>query len=502
MRRAFLVSLIILAVILGGAYVFVRTSITSDLVRSTLEQQLAARLGQSVRIGSAGVSVFPRATVDLRNVSIGTPEAIRVETIRIATGLRGLLSRQVAEAEIVVAGSHVTLPLPFPLVANPSPSSAPASSSPGNAEFTVASVRVISLRDLVLTGGKQTLNVDVEASLDGDRLEVRELTARAERTRIRATGTVSSLAKLEASLEAVADPLDLDELIAIGSAFAGDPAPGAKRAPVTPMHVAVKLTAPQGQFATYRLQDLASTIDIAPARVTLAPLSLRTFGGRFAGRLDVDSRQATPQLRLTGKLDGLDVAELMKASGSPGGVTGKLGGSVSLSGQGSETDQLLQTSRGNITAAVTDGSLPNLDMVRAIVLAFGKPSGAPPEGSGSAFSRLGGDFTLANGVLASNSLAMASRDFDMSGSGSLRLASSTVDARADVALSEELTSQAGTDLRRYAQQDGRVIVPVAVSGTLQQPTVTPNVVAAMQRAVGNELKRRATSIIEGLFKKK
>ena len=58
------------------------------------------------------------------------------------------------------------------------------------------------------------------------------------------------------------------------------------------------------------------------------------------------------------------------------------------------------------------------------------------------------------------------------------------------------------DLRRYAQQDGRVVVPATVGGTLTNPTVFVDVAAAMRRAFGNELKRRATDFLGGLFKKK
>ena len=230
---------------------------------------------------------------------------------------------------------------------------------------------------------------------------------------------------------------------------------------------------------------------------------MRTFGGTFAGRLDVDSRQPTPQLRLNGRLDGLDVVELLKASGSPGGVTGKLGGSVALTGRGSEAQTLIQTSRGSISAAVTDGSLPNLDDgeddragIREAVR--GAAGGIRIRLPAPRRRLLAGRWCPPT----SSSLMMASRDFDMSGTGSLRIISGAAQARARRDPRDELTAQAGTDLRRYAQQDGRVVVPVAISGTLQQPTVTPDLAAATRRALGNELKRRATSFLEGLFKKK
>jgi hypothetical protein len=91
---------------------------------------------------------------------------------------------------------------------------------------------------------------------------------------------------------------------------------------------------------------------------------------------------------------------------------------------------------------------------------------------------------------------------DSDGRGTLAIDSGAVDARADVSLSPELTAQAGTDLRRYAQQDGRVILPATVSGTLTQPTVFIDVAAAAKRAITNEMQRRATDFLGGLFKKK
>jgi hypothetical protein len=136
------------------------------------------------------------------------------------------------------------------------------------------------------------------------------------------------------------------------------------------------------------------------------------------------------------------------------------------------------------------------------VLAFGKPSGAPPQGSGSTFSRLGGNFALADGTMASDDVTMASRDFDLAGRGTVHIASGALSARANVVLSSELTAQAGVDLRRYAQEDGRVVVPATLGGTLQQPTVSLDVAAAARRALTNELERRTRSLLDGLFKRK
>src|SRR4029450_9635044 len=104
--------------------------------------------------------------------------------------------------------------------------------------------------------------------------------------------------------------------------------------------------------------------------------------------------------------------------------------------------------------------------------------------------------------LTSDNLSLASRDFDVNGRSTLQLSTGALDARGDVALSRDLTAQAGTDLRRYAQEDGRVIVPATVGGTINRPQVSVDVAAAAARAFRNEFQRRANSLFEGLFKKK
>jgi hypothetical protein len=67
---------------------------------------------------------------------------------------------------------------------------------------------------------------------------------------------------------------------------------------------------------------------------------------------------------------------------------------------------------------------------------------------------------------------------------------------ANVILSRELTAQAGTDLRRYAQQDGRIVLPATIGGTLAHPRVSIDVAAILNRALQNEIQRR----LKGLFR--
>jgi AsmA protein len=268
------------------------------------------------------------------------------------------------------------------------------------------------------------------------------------------------------------------------------------------VQLTVKMAAPRVRFGAYEFNDLSTTIEAVPSRFVLDHLTLGLFGGKFDGAIRADTRAAAPVLNLTGALSGVDVVELLKLSGSSGGITGRLNATLALTGAGTDSATLLRSANGTIQSTLSNGTMPHLDLVRTVVLAFGKPSGAAPEGSGTAFDRLSGTFALSRGTLRSDDVRLQSRDFDASGRGSLAIESGAVDAAVDVVLSPELTAQAGTDLRRYAQEDGRVIVPATVRGTMTRPSVFIDIAAATRRALGNELKRRAKDFLGGLFKKK
>jgi hypothetical protein len=496
--RKLLVAALVLAGLAAAALLIVQHLLGSDLVRQEIERQLATYLQQPVSIKGASASIYPNVAVELVDVTVGQPAAIHIGELRVVTGLRPLLSRRVDDASVTVRHGRVSLPIPFSLTPPVGP--AVSTSSPG---LAVASVRAIELRDVTLVSGGQEWIVDADCSLSGDRLDVSRITARGPSTQLQGEGAFSSLSTVQGQFSIRAEPLNFDELLAFGSGLSQSTArAGSGRAQGAPMNVRLTVAAPSGQLASYPFRDLSATAAITESALTLSPLSVSAFGGTFAGAIEAGTSGEVPQLRMSGTIAGLDVAEVLKAASSQGGITGRLGGTVSLAASGTETERLLRTARGSIVAAITDGTMPRMDIVRPIVLAFGKPSGAPPAGSGSAFSRLGGTFRMASGTVVSDDLTMNARDFDLAGGGTLQLTSGALTGRADVALSPELSAQAGVDLRRYAQGDGRVVVPATFGGTLQQPSVSLDIAAATRRALGNELQRRAKSWMDGLLRRK
>jgi uncharacterized protein involved in outer membrane biogenesis len=95
MKRAAILLLAILVVIGVALALFARSVLTGDNVRAAVAAQLSSALGQPVRIGSLGVSIYPRVTMDLGDVTIGEAGQVRLSSMHLATGLRGLFSRRI-----------------------------------------------------------------------------------------------------------------------------------------------------------------------------------------------------------------------------------------------------------------------------------------------------------------------------------------------------------------------------------------------------------------------
>jgi len=114
---------VLVAALVGAIAVFVwaRSVLAQDSVRTAIAARLTQALGQPVSIGGIGASIYPRVAVDLYNVTIGPQANIRVNSLRIGTDFRALLSRRIEHGSMRLTGARLQLPLPAFAPATPAP---------------------------------------------------------------------------------------------------------------------------------------------------------------------------------------------------------------------------------------------------------------------------------------------------------------------------------------------------------------------------------------------
>ena len=481
-------AMVLIAVVAASAYwLFSR-----DGFRRALEAQATSWTGAPVRIGSARATFLPRIAVQLRDIRVGDPARLTLDTVEFAADLRPLFGGRIENADVLVSDSRIDMPLPFAL---PEPANAGASAVPA-APVRIVSIRSIALRDVRLRSRDREIVVSADSTLDDTTLAIRRFDAESGRTTLAVEGVVALSPRIDAQLHATANRLDLDELVALVAAFTPESTGQVRReGPEGPgARIVAGIRAGEATAGAVRMQQFKTELTLDGNAIALNRLGFEMFGGRYEG--SVTARLESPlSARLESRIADLDVAQLATFGGVPDTITGRMSGAGPFTGSGADVTELLQNARGNGTAAIVDGSIRRLHLVRTVVLFFGRPA-PDAEDATDRFDRLDATFSLANRVLRAQTLSLRSADADMVGTGSLNLETDALDGGVDIMLSEKLSAQAGTDLYRYTREGNRVVLPASIGGTLPAPRLTIDAGAAVKRGLRNEIERRMKDLFE------
>jgi uncharacterized protein involved in outer membrane biogenesis len=511
MRTRLLAAVALIVLAAFGLALWARAALGGDAVRNALAAQLSRALGQPVTVGRIGTSIFPRLAVSLGAVTVGDPARVQMSALHIGTSWRALLSRRIENASVRLDGARIQLPLP-PLTIG----SAPAGES---SAIRLVSVDEIELNDVQIVSGNRTLNGDIAATLRGQQLTIEKATLEADGTRIEASGDISDLSGPTGTLQVRAGALNLDALLA----FAGDFSSGlgsrdgtsrdprlASAAPAdsSPVNLTLTLAAGRATLGKLTIEDLAGRAVVTPERVTLAPVAFGLFGGRYEGTLAMALAGSAPTFHWQARLSGIDVAAATAFAGRPDTISGRLTGNIDLKGRGADASTAIQSARGTARFEVADGVVRNLGLVRAIVIATSMRAGAGQQDRGSPdepFSRLSSTFSVAGGSAETRDLRFESANLALSAAGALRLDGRDVKLSGRAQLSDALSAEAGRDLLRYTQEQGRVTLPITITGPVDALRVRVDTGDLLKRAIRNRAEEEAQDLIErglgGLIRK-
>ena len=492
MRKILIIVAATIVVVLVAGTLGLYWFFSGDGMRRALEEQATSWLGQPVRITSARAQLFPRPGIGLSGVEVGQPVLLTLSSVDLSTDLRALLNRRIEDASVVLSDSTIQMPLPFAI---------PEASASGKVEpaaaggVEVVSVREISLRDIRIRSRGREVRLSADSSLNGTHLTLRRFAAESGSTSLQVEGEAELEPRVDAKLKARANKIDLDELLALADAFTPPRAPAPRQSSSSPlsMKIAAQINADTATAAGLQMTKFVAGISIDGERIALSPMTFGLFGGSYEGSLNGRLGQSM-SVTLQSRLKGLNVAELAAFGGSPDTVTGTLSGEGTFSAQGADISAAFTSANGKGSASIVDGTIKRLEVVRTVVLFFGRP--APDTAAATdRFERIDTNFSLARQIVRADTFSLRSRDADLAGTGTMTLETGALDGTIDMTLSEELSKQAGTDFARYTVEQNRIVLPAKLGGTLEKPRITINAGAALRRGLQNEIERR----LKGLF---
>lgn len=200
---------------------------------------------------------------------------------------------------------------------------------------------------------------------------------------------------------------------------------------------------------------------------------MELYEGHATGKLMLDASRAVPAFTGDFRLDGIQAKALLSDAAQISLLEGETRLELQINGAGGNSDEIKRSLQGQGSLAVTDGAIEGVNLTE-MVRQLGE--GQVPEmrqgpGAKTAFSDLGGSFTINGGVAETSNLQMTSPLLKVAASGNVDLAQSTISMLAE----SEIV--AGPEGDTGANDLAGLSLPVRIEGPLERPEIRPEIKA-------------------------
>lgn len=254
---------------------------------------------------------------------------------------------------------------------------------------------------------------------------------------------------------------------------------------------------------TLTATDVQSKVIMLNNVITLAPVTMKLYGGSYQGSVRIDQSGGATDLALTGKFGGLDINQFLSASGSKSMIYGTAAGAIDVHGRGTDGNQLAQSLLGNGAITINNGKFTSFDLMKQVEV-LGKFLNLPTGGAGTAFRSLKTNLKFDHGKLSTDALQLLMDDLQVNGDGWMQLGDAPTvnydllaklgpalskrvapasDSKSPLNLSAGFSSVVGN----FFMDQGSIAVPIKMAGPLTQPSFGLNS-AMLQRRAKDQIK--------------
>ncbi len=250
------------------------------------------------------------------------------------------------------------------------------------------------------------------------------------------------------------------------------------------------------------LRNIAIQADVNAQNVDVKNISLVVAGGSVKATALVSDYLTDFAVSTLVNGEGIDIKELLESYKLPVKVSGALAFTGDLKFRGKTPEAVMASLKGDVKGAISNGQIDNVNL-----LAFGlgkipllsgvlesAMSGLPAEtqkASSQGITRLNtclAQANIADGIVHISTADVATPDLQAQVQGTINLAG-PLDLKADIRIvkevSDRLTERSG-ELAGLKDEQGRIYLPVKVSGTLLKVKIMPDMQYLAQKMIAGQ----------------
>lgn len=246
------------------------------------------------------------------------------------------------------------------------------------------------------------------------------------------------------------------------------------------------------------LSNLKAAVALDHGVVRMNPVTASVYNGQQTGSIIIDLRQKPMAVSITSKLDQVDANKLLSSVSSvKETLYGLLAANGNTSFRAANSQDIAKSLNGNLTIDLTKGRLAHVDLLNQLASVAKFLNNAPASSAaGQAFTdilRLTGSFNVVNGLAQTNNLKALIPGGSLAAEGAVNLADQGLNMHVTAVLDKVLSQQVGgTQVGGFmntalANQQGELVIPVLVTGTLNSPRFAPDLQKIAQMKLQNML---------------
>ena len=253
------------------------------------------------------------------------------------------------------------------------------------------------------------------------------------------------------------------------------------------------LTVDNVVYDQLQLKNVRSNVTLDHGTVTVKPLTAGLYNGQETGTVVINTLSTPPTYTVDSNIQNVDANQLLSAI-SPAKQT--LYGLLSVNADTHFTtpagaQSILPTLSGKVTLNLKNGKIANVDLLHELGMIAKFTQGGSTVQPSTNVTQLGGDFNITSGVARTDNLKAVLDEGSLAAKGTIDLAHETLNMRLTAVLAKTFSQSVGGNQiggflnTALANNNGELVIPVIVTGSLQRPMFAPDVEAMAQMKLKN-----------------
>ena len=249
------------------------------------------------------------------------------------------------------------------------------------------------------------------------------------------------------------------------------------------------------------LKSLEIAAAVKGQEANLSHLSFQLFDGQVTAQGSLTSGSESPPFTGKATIQGLQVGPALAALTTTHlSISGTGAADLALQGRGFSMPDLTKTLEGTSHVAVKDGKIEGVNLLQEAISILRVAGISLDDAKATVFSTLETDLAIKEGIITIQRLLLDSHDFQATGRGTIGF-DQHLHLAVTLNLSETLSQKiiGLSPVAKLAFAEGRVHVPLLITGTVQAPSYGLDSNALTSKVHG-QVKERVKDVIDDLLK--